>query len=160
MADEKKLYVLARFDDESEKRLSAMRNKVIDAGFVGGQTAGIPFHFTLCALSTDNEDELVKTVKSFEGAGRVAVDFSAIGNFGERVLFVTCPVSEELSKLQLNFGFDKWWMPHTTMYIAEEGGLEGAREVLKREFEPFKGEITSLMLYEFFPSRFITDVKL
>ena len=47
---EKALYVLAGYDDDTEKLLSGIQNKLYEQGFSGVQTKGIPMHFTITSI--------------------------------------------------------------------------------------------------------------
>ena len=55
---DKALYVLAGYDDETEKTLSGIQHKLYDLGFSGVQTKNIPMHFTLGSYAADREEEL------------------------------------------------------------------------------------------------------
>ena len=45
--ENRSLYVLAGYDDLTEKRLSDLQNKLFELKFEGVQTKNIPMHFTL-----------------------------------------------------------------------------------------------------------------
>ena len=79
----KALYVLAGYDDKTEKYLSNIQNKLYERGFTGTHTKNIPQHITLGSFSTDKESELKnllqkvsKQTKPFE------ITFNHIGIFG------------------------------------------------------------------------------
>ena len=72
--ENKSLYVLAGYDDLTEKRLSEMQNRLYDLKFEGVQTKNIPMHFTLGSYDTDREEELIARLNrlsgNFEAFGR------------------------------------------------------------------------------------------
>lgn len=164
---EKNLYVLAGYDDDTEARLSGIQNKLYELGFSGDQTKNIPMHFTLGCFGTEREEELKerlirlsKTVKQFP------VEFHHLGMFnlpGKDVLFVSPEVSDEMLKLRDFFSDNKDefpWEAHTTLLIDKPEVISEAQEVVLREFQAYAGEVTTLHLYEFFPTRHILSVKL
>lgn len=159
MAD-KALYVLAGFDDESEKRLSDLQNKLYKCGFTGTQTKNIPMHITLGSFPTDKEAELTeqlerlaKETESFE------IVFSHVGLFaGSKIMFIAPNTGEKLLALKKNFGESPAWTSHTTMLIDEPEVIAEALPVIMKEFASFGGRVTTLHLYEFFPTRHILTV--
>ena len=64
--DKKFLCVMAGYDDETEKALSGLQNKLYEAGFSGVQTKDIPMHFTLGSYSLDREAELIGRLDKIE----------------------------------------------------------------------------------------------
>ncbi len=157
---DKALYVLAGYDDKTEKHLSNIQNKLYEHGFVGTHTKNIPQHITLGSFSTDKESELKnllqevsKQIKPFE------ITFNHIGIFGgSRVLFVAPDTNHKLLDLKERFGDSYNWTPHTTMIIDNPDTIFEALPFLMNEFAAFDGKITSLHLYEFFPTRHILSV--
>jgi hypothetical protein len=55
---DKRLYVLAGYDQETEARLSALRQHLLDAGLIGTQTPDLPQHITLGSFDVSMEEEL------------------------------------------------------------------------------------------------------
>lgn len=160
---DKALYILAGFDDATEARLAGIQNALYDAGFVGSQTKGIPMHVTLGAFSTDRESELAALLESLshevEGFD---VSLSHVGIFGgSRVLFAAPDASHELLALHERIDpSDDRWTPHATLLIDEPEVVQAALPLVMREFEPMRGRLTTLYLYEFQPPRFIKSVEL
>lgn len=158
--ESKALYVLAGYDDKTEETLSNIQNKLYENGFSGTQTKNIPLHITLGSFSTDKEDELIyfleklsKQVEPFE------VNLSHVGIFGgARVMFVAPDCNRKLLELKENFGDSYGWTPHTTMLIDEPDVIHEALPAVMKEFTPICGKITTLHLYEFFPTRHILTV--
>lgn len=156
----KALYVLAGYDDKTEKYLSNIQNKLYEHGFIGTHTKNIPQHITLGSFSVDKESilinrlqELSKQTKAFE------VTFNHIGIFGgSKVLFVAPDTNDKLLKLKEQFGDSYGWTPHTTMIIDNPDIILEALPFVLNEFSSFGGKVTTLHLYEFFPSRHILSV--
>lgn len=44
---DKKLYLIANFDSETQNILAGYYNILMQNGFIGNQTKNIPYHFTL-----------------------------------------------------------------------------------------------------------------
>ncbi len=158
--ENKALYILAGYDEQTEVQLTGIQNKLYEQGFVGSHTKNIPMHITLGKLPTEMEEELkdmllrmAKEVDPFE------VNLSHVGLFtGGWVLFIAPNVNEKLQNLKERFGEDPAWTPHTTMLIDKPEVIVDALPVVIKEFQEFKGTITSLHLYEFFPTRHILTV--
>ena len=60
--DEKNLYVLAIFDAETQKKLTALYDALHKQGFEGMQTKQIPYHFTLSAYDLTQQARLCAPV--------------------------------------------------------------------------------------------------
>lgn len=159
MAD-KALYILAGYDGETEARLSGIQNKLYECGFTGTQTKNIPMHITLGSFLTDKETELIALLERLsEETESFELVFSHIGIFaGARVMFIAPNTNEKLLALKNKFGEDPVWAPHTTMLIDEPEVIAEALPVVMSEFNTFGGRLTSLHLYEFFPTRHILTV--
>lgn len=155
---DKRLYVLAGYDEETEARLSTLRQRLIDAGFIGTQTPDIPQHITLGSFDVSMEEELKARLRLVcSRTGRIQVSFSHLGIFGgSRVLFVAPNANPRLLQLKEEFGDSFHWTAHTTMLIDEPDKVFRALPMIAREFAPFCGYVNSLYLYEFFPKRFIS----
>ncbi|MGI6240120.1 MAG: 2'-5' RNA ligase family protein [Christensenellales bacterium] len=160
MTQEPKLYVLAEFDRLTDRRLSDYRDRMVFAGFIGEQTAGPRHHITLGSYPLDCAEKLLARLERERNGRPIPVRFPQIGTFGDRVLFVAAEEDAPLRALHAKFDDGDEWVPHATMYLTEEGGVEEARAYLEMFFEPFEGEITRLALYEFFPSKLIAAVEL
>ena len=157
---EKALYVLAGYDESTDMHLSNIQNILYENGFTGTQTKNIPQHITLGSFPTEKETELIDLlqrlsieVPSFE------ITFNHIGVFGgARVLFVAPDSNEQLLSLKEMFGDSYNWTPHTTMLIDNPDTIYKAIPFVMEKFSAFKGRITSLHLYEFFPTRHIVSI--
>ena len=159
---EKRLFVLAGFDGETETRLHGWQKGLYAQGFKGTQTKHIPPHFTLDNFPVDREQQLKRLLTELaEKQHPVSVLFSHIGIFpGGKVLFAAPDCNRELLMLKETFGRSYGWTPHATMLVDTPEEIVRAYPVFEREFEPFDGTVTSLHLYEFFPVRHILSVTL
>ena len=156
----KALYILAGYDNDTEQYLAGIQNTLYENGFVGTQTKNIPMHTTLGSFPTDKEDELVAFLKQLASETQAFdVTFNHVGIFsGERVLFVAPDASFKLLELKEKFGSSHGWAPHTTMIIDEPETMYKALPIVMQNFKSFSGKVTSLHLYEFFPTRHILTV--
>lgn len=161
MAD-KALYILAGYDDETEKRLSGIQNKLYEQGFTGTHTKGIPQHITMGSFPTKKEEALVELLKELsKEVSSFEVTFNHIGIFsGGRVLFIAPDTSAQMLVLKERFGGSDNWTPHTTMLIDAPDVILKAIPAVLGEFSSFRGKVTTLHLYEFWPTRHILSVKL
>ncbi len=156
----KALYVLAGYDETTELHLSSMQNQLYEHGFIGRHTKNLPQHITLGSFSTEEKAQLVDLLRTVSTEySSFEVTFNHIGIFwGANVLFVAPDTNEQLLKLKERFGDSYNWTPHTTMLIDNPDEIYKALPVVMRSFSAFKGRITSLHLYEFFPARHILSV--
>jgi hypothetical protein len=135
-------------------------------GFIGNQTKNIPYHFTLGSCCVDCEEELAKELdKICLETTCIDINLAHIGLFGLNVLFVAPNMNFELQKLQRNFFNDcgrgyHYWSAHATLLIDEPQTILKALPIVADSFKPFKAQIESVALYEFFPARFIKECKL
>lgn len=165
--ENRSLYVLAGYDDLTEKRLSDLQNKLFELKFEGVQTKNIPMHFTLGSYDTSLEDELVSRLKNLSGTSKsFEVAFNHIGLFRlpeNDVLFIAPEVSKEMLALKDNFLDNKdpfRWSAHTTLLIDKPDVIQRAMPVVLSDFSAFTGKVTRLYLYEFWPARHILNVEL
>ena len=161
MAD-KALYILAGYDSDTERCLSSMQNELYEKGFSGQQTKNIPQHITLDSFPCGQEQDLIDRLQSLAGKMcEIPVTFSHIGIFGgSKVLFVAPDTNRELLELKEKFGSTEGWTPHTTMLIDEPEIIMQAAPIILDRFSPFSGKVTTLHLYEFWPTRHILSVEL
>ena len=160
--DNKALYILAGYDDETGRRLQAIQDKLYEEGFTGTQTKNIPMHTTMGSFPTDMEEELkAKLIELSETVPAFDVSFSHVGMFsGARVLFVAPDASHKMLELKEKFGDSFGWARHTTMLIDDPEVIYKALPIVMEEFSSFKGKMSRLYLYEFFPTRHILTVEL
>ena len=159
---EKRLYVLAGYDDATEEKLVGWQQKVYDAGFIGTHTKNLPQHITLGSFPVETEAELVESVRKIAAENsRFMVTFNHVGIFGgSKVLFIAPDVNHELLNLKELFGSSEGWTPHTTMLIDEPSRIYEVLPIVAGNFQAFAGEVTTLHVYEFWPTRNILTVNL
>ena len=63
MANDKFLCIMAGYDNATEARLSALQQRLYDAGFVGTHTKNIPQHATIGFGDCANEAEMIEKVR-------------------------------------------------------------------------------------------------
>jgi len=158
--DTKHLYVVAQFDAETDKRLNQLYLNLVNEGFIGTQTKGIPYHITLGTFEVDDEVDVIR--RAHEAAGALpafTIRMSYIGLFGLNVLFVAPAVKCELIHLRQRIvpgggtAEEFPWVAHTTLLMDEPDTLYRAIPMAVKHFEPFRATIESVGIYEFFPER-------
>lgn len=162
---DKFLCIIAQYDDETEKELNKIQKALREAGFVGNQTPGLPNHITLGTFQLDKECQLKKQLKEVcSNIKKMKMSFNNIGLFGMEVLFIAPSVTHELLNLQdkfnSNYAYGSSWTAHTTMLIDKPDVIQKALPIVAQNFSPFSGYIESISLYEFWPTRFISEEKL
>ncbi len=157
---DKFLCALGVFDGETQKALGEYQGAILDQGFTGRQTMGIPFHITLGTFGTDCQGRLENSLQKLEQAP-VEVWFTHMGLFqGQEVLFLAPAVTRELLSLKEAFGQEQEWTAHTTMLIDRREKVLKAAEILGDRFQQFSGKIVGVELYEFFPARKLGERRL
>lgn len=163
---EKLLYILATFDEETLKKFKDIEYNLNEVGIIGKQTPGIPSHITMAAFETIYEDKVRQTLeeacsktKSFE------LEFSHVGLFGMKVLFLAPNVSYNLLELRKLFERDcikddQTWTPHTTLLIDGQENIMKAIPIVANDFQQLRGKVKTLSLYEFFPARLVAEYEL
>ncbi|MBO4864848.1 MAG: 2'-5' RNA ligase family protein [Eubacterium sp.] len=165
--DNKSLYILAGYDDLTEEKLSAIQNKLYEAGFEGFQTKNIPMHFTLGSYDCNREEDLINRLKSIgDTIETFEVSFNHTGLFRlpeNDVLFIKPELSREMLSLKDHFLDSKdqfEWSPHSTLLIDKSDVIQKAMPIVLDEFSPFAGKVKKLYLYEFWPTRHILTVEI
>ena len=160
--ENKFLCLMAGYDDDTENHLAGIQKKLYAAGLTGQHTKHIPQHITLQTYPTEQEAEVVQMVQNIAAETKAfEVCFSHIGIFsGGKVLFIAPDKDSDLIALKENFGPSFDWTPHTTMLIDEPENIQKALPLVVNEFSSFNGRVTSLHLYEFWPTRPILTVEL
>ena len=159
---DKRLYILAGYDEATEACLAHIQNTLYRHGFTGNHTKDIPLHITLGSYPTDKakEAELEAFIQALaEKTDPFEITLNSVSIFEEgRVLFIAPDTNRNLLDLKENFGDSRNWTAHTTMIIDEPDVILQALPVVLKTFKPLRGKITSLHLYEFFPTRHILSV--
>ena len=163
---EKALYLIAIFDNQTQNILTGYYEILLQNGFVGNQTKDIPYHFTLGSRGIDYEEQMVNELdKICSETICININLAYIGLFGLKVLFIAPNMNFELQKLQNSF-FDNcgngyhYWAAHATLLLDEPHTILKALPIVADKFKPFKAQIESIALYEFFPARLIKECKL
>lgn len=164
---EKALYVLAGYDDDTERELARIQNVLYKKGFSGSQTKGIPMHFTLGSYDTSREEELKERLEQIaKTQAAFPAGFNHIGLFtlpASDVLFLQPEITTEMLQLKDCFkdNMDTFpWSPHTTLLIDKREEILRAIPIVEEEFKPMTGKVSALYLYEFWPTRHILTVQL
>ena len=163
----KALYVLAGYDDRTEKTLAGMQEKLYKLGFSGVQTKNIPMHFTLGSYHTDQEEALKERLRRIADTREAfKVSFNHVGLFRlpeNDVLFIKPEAGRDMLDLKDSFNDDLDtfnWSAHTTLLIDRADVIREALPAVLDEFSPFEGKASFLHLYEFWPARHILSVQL
>ena len=163
---DKFLCLLATFDKETSIKIKKIESILNAEGFTGKQTPNLPPHITLAYFDIKKENKIKQlinnicsTTESFE------LTFNHIGLFGLKVLFLAPDFNYELLDLHKKFEKDsnrssKGWTAHSTILIDEPEVIQKALPIVAQHFAKFNAKIERLSLYEFFPTRFITECTL
>ncbi|MCL2811549.1 MAG: 2'-5' RNA ligase [Clostridia bacterium] len=163
---DKALYVLAQFGEETQNILAGYYDVLYLNGFIGSQTKNIPYHFTLGSRSIDCEEQTINDLEKIcSDTPCFEINLAHIGLFDLSVLFICPNMNFELLKLQQCFFPDSGngyhlWVAHATLLIDEPEAIHEALLIVAQNFKPFKARIESVALYEFFSARFIYECKL
>ncbi len=158
------LTLMADLDEISQKRLSEWYGALKEAGFVGTQTPGLPYHISLATFPLEREDEVVGLMKKAAAEfPAVPVHISHIGMFaGGKVLFAAPERNAQLDALHdaCETDTERVWTPHVTVLIDEPEAVCSALPLFVRSFCPFVGNIVRLHLCAFWPTREIASFEL
>jgi 2'-5' RNA ligase len=148
---------MAGYDEATEKYLAGIQQKLYDRGYIGEHTKNLPQHITLGTFEVEKEEEIMERVRRIAREAKAfPITFNHVGIFGgAKVLFVAPDPNQSLLELKQLFGNSYGWTPHTTMLIDQPERIYEAIPVVMGEFKTFESKITSLHLYEFWPTRFI-----
>ena len=157
----KHIYAIAQYDEETQQKLSALYLKLVNKGFTGTQTKGIPYHITLGTFDTADEALVVSRARAAAAAvDRFTLRLAYIGLFGLNVLFVAPAVKAELLDLRhaiapCSDSADEFpWVAHTTLLMDDRpGAIHSAVPIVAEHFTPFRATVESIGVYEFFPER-------
>ncbi|MDR1704258.1 MAG: 2'-5' RNA ligase [Clostridiales bacterium] len=162
--EEKSLFLIAVFDDETQKTLAGYYDVLRRNGFTGSQTKDIPYHITLGNRDTACEEQLINKMDNIcAETNSIKIMMSHIGLFGLNVLFIAPNMNTELLTLQRLLFFPEYtsgchhWAAHATLLIDEPDKILKALPDAAGCFKPFEARIVKVALYEFFPIRFIKE---
>ncbi|MBK1809891.1 2'-5' RNA ligase [Clostridium sp. YIM B02505] len=159
--EDKILCVLAQYDEETQQKLKDIQQVLLENGFVGRQTADVPYHMTLGTFKLSDEEMLREKVKSVSKNFRgFDIRLNNIGLFGLDVLFIAPLVNYDLLNLQKFFSDDNGWTAHTTLLIDDHEVIHKALPIVAENFKSFEGRVESISLYEFWPTRLMLEENL
>lgn len=156
-AEEKQIYVLAELDRGTQVNCKELYDQLAAAGFSGRQTRGIPYHITLGSFPSEEENQVLEaSAAAAERTKAFSLTFSHIGVFGGgNVLFLAPDCNRELLECKERFGSSENWTPHATLYLEDAPSVCRALPLVLERFSQFQGSVESLLVYEFFPTRFL-----
>lgn len=165
--ENKRIYLLAQFDEGTNKTLADIYDKLVQAGLIGEQTKGMPYHFTLGSFDLECEAQILKRVQTVSANTKAFdIGLSHIGLFGLKVLFLTPSMSTQLLNLYKDLvpgavidGCHNW-VAHTTILLDTPDNIQTAIPIVAQSFTPFIAKIQSIGVYEFFPKKFIANFDL
>ena len=164
---DKRVYLLAQFDAATEQRLTGIYEELARAGYVGQQTPGVPYHFTMGSFPVEREAGVLERAREVcRRTNAFDINLSHIGLFGLRVLFIAPAMNGALLSLRNALVPEEpatgchEWVAHATLLMDEPDIIHGAIPVVARHFEPFQARVVSVGIYEFFPARFIEHCRL
>ena len=160
------LTMMADLDDEAQALLSGWYHSLQEAGFVGVQTPGLPYHISLSTFPLEQEKEAAEIAeKAAASFAPVPVHFSHIGMFaGGKILFAAPEKNPELAALQeacrSRAPQQYPWTPHATLLIDEPETIHAALPLFVKSFVPFVAKVKRLHLCAFWPTREIGSFEL
>ena len=165
MKQDKFLTVFAVFDDDSQQKLKAFQDSVLDLGYSGTQTLDIPFHISLGSFKTEAEQELTAKIKeACSQNNEFEIDLDKVNDFANKVLFIAPKENADLRRLHDlfdgNFADGFPWHAHTTILCGDEEQVIKAKAHLNKIFKPLTAKITGIQMGEFFPTRMLVQEKL
>ena len=165
-AVDKKLYLIAELDDESQLVLKEFKKIISENGIIGKQTKDIPYHVTLCSFSPDLEEYLKVLLEEVsQKFKKVNIKCGSLGLFGLNVLFVNPDMNSGLIDLynyvkEKSFEKDDDLAAHITLLIDEPENILKILPKIVEKNKGITGRICHVGLYEFFPRRFIKRIEL
>ena len=160
------LTLMADLDKDAQARMDAWYQTLREAGFIGTQTPGLPYHISLATFRLEEERTAVEIMReAAAGYAPVPVYISHIGLFSPgRVLFGAPDINQKLEALHKACELrpdPKWpWTPHVTVLIDEPAAVFSALPLFAKAFVPFDAVITRLHLCAFWPKREIAAFEL
>ncbi|GKU26537.1 2'-5' RNA ligase family protein [Clostridium folliculivorans] len=159
--EDKILCILAQYDEKTQQKLRNVQKVLLENGFVGRQTADVPYHMTLGTFKLSEEESLREKVKEVSKNFRgFDIRLNNIGLFELDVLFIAPLVNYELLNLQKFCSDDNEWTAHTTLLIDDHEVIHKALPIVAERFKSFVGRVESISLYEFWPTRLILEENL
>jgi 2'-5' RNA ligase len=165
---DKKLYLLAELDNDTQIKLKEFEKIIIENDLVGKQTKDIPYHITLCSYSLDQENylkELVEEIGNNKIFREINITFGSFGLFGLNVLFFNPNMNKKLIELynyvkEISLNKNEDLAAHMTLLIDEPKNILKILPKVVENYKGIAGKIKYVSLYEFFPVRFIKRIEL
>lgn len=166
--DEKRLFLLALPDEQTDRGLTALHAAVQAAGICGHSGPDFPFHLTLADFALSEEEEALRRAREVcSRTPAFTLQLSNLGLFGLKVLFIAPAPSLELITLHnalapeaLATGAHSW-VPHITMMLdMPEDAVLAATKVIADTFTPMTARFRRVAAYEFFPEKLVDTFEL
>ena len=163
---DKKIYLLAELDNDTQQTIKKYEKIIYDNGFTGNQTKDIPYHITLGSYSIEYENYLKDLLDKINlKFSEISISYSGFGLFKMDVLFLNPCMNKKLIELydfvkEKSLYKDTDPAPHTTLFIDNPENMMKILPKIAGNFEKINGKIKYASLYEFFPIRFIKRTEL
>ena len=160
------LMVMADLDEQTQARMAEWDAPLLEAGFTGQQTPGLPYHISLASYPLSKEKEALEQVRRIASEFTpFTLHFSHIGVFaGGKVIFAAPERNAAIDELQKACDLfpnpNYPWTPHMTLILDEPEVISQALPIAVRNFKPFVGTVTKLHLCAFWPTREIASPEL
>lgn len=153
------LCAMAVYDGPTQARIQEIRERLVQAGFVGEQTKNLPHHVTLGIFQPSEREEALSAMEEALRQTRAfPLTFNHVGVFGGgKVLFLAPDTTRELLTLKERFGPSRGWTAHTTLLIDGPGQVCKALPLALQGFEAFEGRINGVQLYQFCPRELLQE---
>jgi 2'-5' RNA ligase len=163
---DKKLYLIAELDNDSQIKFKEFNKVILENGFVGTQTKEIPYHITLCSFLIDDEEYVLKLMEKINGKfNEIDITFSGFGLFGLNVLYLNPCYNKNLMELyysvnESSLEKNNELAAHATLLIDEPENRINILPKINEKFSAFTGKLVNISLYEFSPLKFIQKINL
>jgi len=160
------LTLMADFDGNTQKEMSAWYGSLKALGFTGTQTPGLPYHISLGTFPLSEEKKAVEIMeKAAKEFAPFQVHVSHIGVFAPgKVLFAAPERNARLDAIHDACDIFpnpyRPWTPHATILIDESETICKALPELLKSFHPILASVTRLHLCAFWPKREIGSALL
>ncbi len=153
------LCAMAVYDQETQTQIEKIRARLVEAGFVGEQTEGLPHHITLGIFQPEERGWALEALEEAQRQTRAfPVTFNHLGIFGGgKVLFLAPDTSRDLLGLQEHFGTSRDWTAHTTLFIGQPPQVCAALPLALAGFQSFTGRVDRVLLYQFCPRELLRE---
>lgn len=165
--EETRIYLLAEFDEATQRALAKLYGEIAAMGIRGRQTPNLPYHFTLGSADPALEGPLLERLGALcAKTPALPVRLNHIGLFPPGVLFAAPAMNAELLRLHDALfpgepaAGSHDWVAHATLLIDDADAIERALPAVARAFSPIEARIERVGAYAFFPARFIRHIPL